>query len=400
MAVNIATLAIKFVADTSGIKSGVGSVVNQVLTGAAAFLAINRGIAAFTSSAERIDKMSKVADRLGVSFNTIQDAALTAGLAGVELESLTDAIDKMSKNIGSGGMSLDKRFLEQADAIAAIVDPAEQARKAMEVFGKSGAKLLPLLKGGKNAFREAGDFIKRFNLGISDIEAHNVERMNDSWTKMGTIISGNVDKITAELAPAMGVFLDDMIDKLSQVGIEWNVVGDIATKFFAELANMMDLWNSFALDFSATLHDLTAGWLKFVDNIGTNSSTPERQEEIANHLLAKDVDRWQSQKLWNDFKNDASGMRIRDAAEARRLGGGKGKLGAFGGTETLLRGVGAAKDSQEAARIINSGTTTLDAGQKAAIESAKTEREMKRVLEQVRDFWINRPPVVLGTGNI
>src|SRR5678816_2653847 len=89
MAVNIATLAIKFVADTSGIKQGVASVVGSVLTGAAAFIGINKAISAFTTGAERIDKMSKVADRLGVSFNTIQDAGLTAKLAGIDSVSYT-----------------------------------------------------------------------------------------------------------------------------------------------------------------------------------------------------------------------------------------------------------------------------------------------------------------------
>lgn len=394
MAVNIATLAIKFIADTTGIKSGVGSVVGSVLTGAAAIYGFHRAVAAFTGSADRIDHMSKVADRLGTSFETIQGAALGAKLAGLGLDDLTNAIDHMSKKIGSGGMSLDKRFLEQAEAIAAIKDPAEQAKQAMELFGKSGAKLLPVLKQGGKAFKDAADLIKRFNLGISDVEAKNVERMNDSWTKMGAILSGTIDKIVANVAPAMGAFLDHSIDQLSEMGdllkdlgISWEGIGDIATKQASETANLMDLWKSNVANWRMAGELLKAG-MEF-DNSPEQKAHMDKAKEFAK----------QGQDAFGRFWGDKSGMEIRDEAEARRHGADKKKPSTPGGTETRLRGVGADRDSQAAAKIINAGTTNLTAAEKAAIESAKTEREHKLLTEKMLNLWINRPPIVLGVAS-
>lgn len=397
MAVNIATLAIKFVADTTGIKQGVASVVSNVLTGAAAFIGINKAINAFSSGAERIDKMSKVADRLGVSFNTIQNAALTGKLAGVELESLTDAIDKMSKNIGSGGMSLDKRFLEQADAIAAIKDPAMQAAKAMEIFGKSGAKLLPLLKGGKNAFREAADFIKRFDLAISDVDAKNVERMNDSWTKIGAVISGVTDKILSEMAPGMGAFLDHTIDQLETLGqvlrdfgITWEGIGHNTTLFFAEAANLSELWQANLKGWQMVGNYFGSGW----EALGKD--TPEERMKIGEEMHKR------MEKLWNEgmdhidaFFNDTAGKKIRDEAEKRKIGG-REKAGAFGGINTTFAPGSADRDSQAAAKIINSAGTMSEADKKAN-EIAKNTAATKEAVEKVlKVFSGNVPVLALG----
>jgi len=376
MAVNIATLAIKFVADTTGIKSGVNGVVGSLgklitgaAIGAAAFGAVNKAIDAFSASAERIDSMSKVADRLGTSFETIQAAALGAKMAGLGLEDLTQAIDHMSKKIGSGGMSLDQRFLQQAEAIAAIKDPAEQARAAMDLFGKSGAKLLPLLKQGGKAFKEAADLIKRFDLGISDIDARNVEKMNDAWSKLNFILEATTDKIVARLSPAIEHLLNTAIDG-------------------------------------------TEKWSDKMRTLGVDPMTLLNQQ-IFNLTTA--LDRMNSELLlgaarWESMIKVASGFGVFGGAGAwlgARLAeagkpGGKGsskKLGEFGGMETRLRGTGAAKDSQEAARIINAGTTNLTAAEKAAIESARHEREMKLILEKTLNMWMSRPPMVLGVAS-
>jgi len=387
MAVNIATLAIKFVADTSGIKQGVSSVVSNVLTGAAAFIGINRAIAAFSSGAERIDKMSKVADRLGVSFKTIQGAALTGKLAGIELDTLTDAIDKMSKNIGSGGMSLDKRFLQQAEAIAAIKDPAQQAAKAMEIFGKSGAKLLPLLKQGGRAFKEASDLIERFDLGISDLDAKNVERMNDSWTKMGAIMSGTIDKIVAEMAPAMGAFLDHTIDQLAEVGMGWSGIGDIIALETQELANWMDLMRANVEGWKSLGHTISGVFA------GGDRAMAQSEAKAGLESLRK------GQEFLNRFWKGTAGMELRDAIDARKGGRGADKLGGFGGIETKFS-PSADRGSQAAAKIINSaGGSAMSEADKAAVEMVRKQAAANQALEAIRRAVTDRP-IILALGSM
>lgn len=403
MAVNIATLAIKFVADTTGIKQGVGSVVSSIASGAAAIFGFYKAVNAFTTSADRIDRMSKVADRLGVSFSTIQDAALTAGLAGVGLDTLTDAIDKMSKNIGSGGLSLDKRLLQQADAIAAIKDPAEQAAKAMEIFGKAGAKLLPVLKGGRNAFREASEFIKRFNLGISDIEGKNVERMNDSWTKLEAIISGATDKIVVELAPAMGVFLDRTISKMDKLSTFGSNFGKVMEDILGDFVNWGELIKSVNFNLESTGLALVAignwgnqtpfeimGW----DKPGEATKATERawaqQKEAEEN----------SQRAWERFLSGTSKKQFLDEAAKRRAGIGEKKLGDFGGLETKFAPGSADRDSQAAAKIINAasggGASGMTPGEK---EMVKRQGDTNRALDAIQRAVVGHS-VVLAVGNM
>ncbi len=97
------------------------------------------------------------------------------------------------------------------------------------------------------------------------------------------------------------------------------------------------------------------------------------------------------------FANDTAGMAFRKEADRRRGEGLGPRGGAFGGSASRL-GIGADRGSQEAAKIINSGTTNLTAAEKAAIESAKTEREIKAATEKLLDWFRTKPPIVLGVG--
>lgn len=432
MAVNIATLAIKFVADTFGVKKGTDEVGKSVqglgskistgglsfmrfasgaIAGAAALTIVTKSIGAFMQSADRIDKMNKVADRMGLSFKSMQAIDLSAGLAGLEPDALADAFDKMSKNIGSGGMSLDKRFLEQAEAIAAIKDPAEQARKAMDVFGKSGAKLLPLLKSGGKAFREAADLIKRFDLGIDDLDARNVERMNDSWTKVGAIISGTTDKVVSRMAPSMGAFLDHTIDQLEKVGMltrnwgmSWDKVEIETTKFFGSVADSMLFLEGIMRSMEATKHQLFAvgnwgkqtpfeimGWAKQ----GQAGKDMDKQQGLAGMAAIK-----AAQKFGTANNNMGSNQIAREAMRRGMDGAGRGKLGEFGGLESKF-GTGADRDSQEAAKIISAGVgpANLEARLAAAAEkAAKDGAESRRRLESIDRALAH--PIILGIGSI
>src|SRR4029077_5964803 len=85
--------------------------------------------------------------------------------SGNSLDQITTAISMMQRKLAGGdagavaalnelhlslvelkNLSPDRQFIEIADAIAKIQDPAERTRLAVEIFGRAGAAVLPTLR--------------------------------------------------------------------------------------------------------------------------------------------------------------------------------------------------------------------------------------------------------------
>lgn len=124
-----------------------------------------------------------LADQTGVAAETIQRLGFVASQSGSDAEALNVGLAKLVKNIGEArtgsapmiealtavGVKLSdvtneslasgRTFEDVADGIAAITDPAKRAAAATALFGLSGGKLIPVLKGGGAAIRELGSSI-------------------------------------------------------------------------------------------------------------------------------------------------------------------------------------------------------------------------------------------------
>lgn len=153
----------------SGFNRGIGAIrsglsaLGPMLAGAfAASAIINAGKAA-------IDYAGNIADvskKLAISTDTAQEWEATFGAAGVSLESVSKASQKLALNVVSGeksavsaikklGFSLEEvramkpeeRLIKVADAVGKIQDEGEKLYASNALFGKGGAELLSALDG-------------------------------------------------------------------------------------------------------------------------------------------------------------------------------------------------------------------------------------------------------------
>jgi hypothetical protein len=132
-----------------GIAAGIsfGALINQALQAASA--------------------LNDTAVKTGISIDALQRLQFAAGLSGGSLENVSGAVGRMQKALIEAGegskqakealdrlglsanqilaMSPDKQFEAVAVAIASIEDPAARTTAAMDLFGKSGAELVPTL---------------------------------------------------------------------------------------------------------------------------------------------------------------------------------------------------------------------------------------------------------------
>ena len=94
-------------------------------------------------------------------------------------------------------------LMHYADQIAAIEDPAKQTAMAIEIFGKSGASLLPMLKGGSDGIRKLNAEAARMGVVMSGTDAAAAAELGDGIDKLTIAMSALWNRIGSALAPLL-----------------------------------------------------------------------------------------------------------------------------------------------------------------------------------------------------
>lgn len=167
--------------------------------------------AAFTANvkialdfSESIGKMSQ---RLGVSTEAMSKLAYAAKMSDISIETLETSFRKMYQNAYAGadafttlGVSVKDSsgrfrngadiFEELAEKFARMPDSVGKASAAMQIFGKNGSEIIPLLNQGREGLKGFSEEAERFGVVISETAARDAERFNDTMKKGGEILKG------------------------------------------------------------------------------------------------------------------------------------------------------------------------------------------------------------------
>lgn len=199
------------------------------LAGIGAGIAIGGLQEAVTGAFELASSMSEAASRIGVTVEALQELRVAAADNGVSNDALESSMARLNVQLGKlqagakpataafaaiglsaadlKGLKPEESFARIADAIAAIPDPAQQAAAAQAIFGKSYAQLLPLIKEGSAALREAAEESRR-NGQISTEEAKKLDQLADNWAKLKT----RVGVATAGILASLVDFIDMLVE--------------------------------------------------------------------------------------------------------------------------------------------------------------------------------------------
>lgn len=168
----------------TGIATGAASTVGpmQTLLGLARtigpVLGVSFGVGAIVGFTKEVfasaDALTKMSDRTGIGVEGLQRLQVVGDDAGNTIEQLTGAVNMMQRRLADGDASAlgaltklglkfedirrmdpDQQFMAIGDAIRAIKDPADQVNLAMDLFGRSGAEILPSIKRGFDDVRDA-----------------------------------------------------------------------------------------------------------------------------------------------------------------------------------------------------------------------------------------------------
>ena len=164
-------------------------------------------LATFTKRAiDAGDAINDMSKRTGVAVETLSKLDLAARQNGTSLEGVAQGIKFMNRNLaeaasgnkeavksfGQIGLSLtdlqklstEEQFLAVADQISRLGSASDRTKVAMDIFGRSGSDLIPIMEGGASAIRETMKEAERLGLVLSAEEAQRMDEFNDKWEEM------------------------------------------------------------------------------------------------------------------------------------------------------------------------------------------------------------------------
>jgi len=249
----VSGIEVKFSADTAQFERGVAlaetrltkfsslAKTGMVALGAAGATAAT-GIALATKAAiDHADEIGKMAQKVGMTTEALSRLEYAARLSDVSLSELQIGLGQLAKNMEAGSNGLDalgisvttvdgrlrstnEVFLDVAERFASIEDGAGKTAIAMDIFGRSGANLIPLLNSGRAGLAEMAQEADRLGITISGNTAQAAERFNDSITRVQAALGGLTNQIAAGVAPRMADLTERMIDFYKESNIVEGVV--------------------------------------------------------------------------------------------------------------------------------------------------------------------------------
>lgn len=180
---------------------------------------------------------------------SVQDAAARTGASTTEYQTLVAMLEQVggsaedaemaftqfNKGISNADAGVDKSFAallnqlkipirdakgnvrsladmmpELADAFEKNTDHALRTRMAMELFGKSGSKLIPILKGGRKAYAEYIAEQERLGIIIGDKSIGALDDMGDSLGVLNKQMKVQLTESLARMVPAIMPIIKSM----------------------------------------------------------------------------------------------------------------------------------------------------------------------------------------------
>ena len=273
----------------------------KLLAGA---LAVQQFVAYAKSILDTADNLRDLAQKTGFSVQGLSDLKAAAEDGGSSFEQLqgnlrkftiglAESIDQESKSakalkaMGIVANDSNKNFkdsnavlLQVADRFAKMKDGADKSKLAVDLFGKSGAEMIPILNGGAEAIRGLG-------VAFSDDFADRSDQFNDSLNQVSrglqTLFVKGLDSLLPTLQELVQVFtnlpkdLDGALSFFDVIGEGLRAIAigaNIVKEAFLQLVDTLMLFGKLSVDALSTSY-------KEIKNFLTGNSKLNEGSEAA-----------------------------------------------------------------------------------------------------------------------
>lgn len=284
---------------TRGIAAVAGSVLNlkTALVGVA-------GVAGFgllvKSSLDATDSLAKTASKIGTTTEELSKLRYAADLTGVSATTMDMALQRFTRRTaeaakGTGeakaalkelgldakalvNMPLSERMLALSDSFSGARPEAEKLALAFKLFDSEGAALVNTLALGKDGLNAMFAEAETLGVVMSKLAADDVQKANDSFTRLRTLLRGFRDQTVAKLAPAIQLITDKIVEfgKSASGGDFENIGSVIANKIIAGFKTIVRVFQSILNIIGETAHEMK----RIYRNIFSSQETKRNEAEL------------------------------------------------------------------------------------------------------------------------
>lgn len=198
--------------------------------------------AAIKDAANFGDEMYKTSQKIGILVRELSSLKYMADLSGTSMTGLTTGIRNLSRvtlEAATGSKEAKAAFSmlgieirnqegslksnnvllgDIAEKFKSMPDGATKTALAMQLLGRSGTDMIPMLNQGRAGLEAARQEAEAFGVVIGKQFAQDAEKFNDNIGRMGKLAQGVGLAIAKELIPALNRFLERIIEVWKQAG--------------------------------------------------------------------------------------------------------------------------------------------------------------------------------------
>lgn len=257
---------------------------NLLLVTAAAGAAAAAIFGVVKSSAEYGNKLDKTIDLTGLSAQQLQELRGAASLADVDLQGFNQSMVLFSRNISQAaqgqGMGI-KAFQmmgisvfdtsqklksnaellnEVANGMKNISNKQVLADIAMQLFGRSGASMINMLKGGSAEIKAMIEAFRKFGFELTEKQIKASAKFEDQLTMVGFAVKGLKNAVGQELLPAVSQMVEQF---LKWIAANKKVVEQNLVQIFKGIATFVKIVTTLLMTLIGVIGELTkvfGGW--------------------------------------------------------------------------------------------------------------------------------------------
>jgi lambda family phage tail tape measure protein len=241
----------------------------------------NKAVGSFADIIKFGDELEAMSERTGISAQALSGYKAAADQANLSFEGLEKSLKKFTQNLGDVNNEKTKNALvslgisaidpttkklkdanvildQVADKFANMENGPKKAALAFELFGKSGAEMIPFLNQGSEA-------LHKFGLKFSDSFTANADAFEDRLSIFKTAIKQNMVDVVDGALPKLIALENALTELVTRDQSGNNQFGDMIASGLARATDWMhQLYLSFQDfgDYVSTWFERIGGWLK------------------------------------------------------------------------------------------------------------------------------------------
>lgn len=209
---------------------------------------------------EYASSLGEVASQLGVTTKALQEYRYAASQAGIEQGEMDQALSQLTRRLGdaASGAKEPAKALEKlgvsvrdanghvreagdvipliADGLQKIQSPAERAAILVDLFGKSGQKLAPLLEGGAAGVNNLRNAAHELGIVLSDEQIQKADETADKLSAMKQVLEAKIAGAVADNTDSILALADALVKLVDAAGK--------AAKAWRYFSNLDFSWNA------------------------------------------------------------------------------------------------------------------------------------------------------------